>query len=280
VHATATPNRGSRRAAVAVVVAGLTAAAVISGAATATATTIGTQGVLTATVLTGAPVAMAQSSTSSPVGHLDQVIAIGRTLTVRGWELEPSAPLRVGTVHVYVDGAGTVLPPADAFRPDVAQPYPGTGSNHGFDDQVSFTASPGKHTVCAYGVSTSGGPSSLLGCQELTSPAQVNFSPIGAVDPLEFFPDGRAVVRGWALDPDDINTALQIHTYLDGRGVSIQQNGHAVENRPDVTAATGDGPRAFEVILPAQPAGRHTVCSYGINIGAGSNALLGCRTFG
>ena len=237
--------------------------------------------VAAAALFAGGAVAQAQTSARPPIGSLDQTIVLGSTITVRGWVLNPDAPTQVGTVHAYVDGTGYVLNPADRERLDVAQAYPGAGANHGFDAQVPLNRTAGQHTVCVYAINpSSGGANPLLRCQTFTLPGTPVVSPVGALDPLEFFADGRPVVRGWAVDPDDINQELEVRLYLDGRYVADLPPGQDRAQRPDVVQATGATDAGFVTIQPVPTPGPHTLCAYGINIGPGTNALLGCRTFG
>ena len=68
---------------------------------------------------------------------------------------------------------------------------------------------------------------------------------------------------------------VAIHSYLNGIGYAGATGG----SRPDVKAAypqttTNQG---FDLTWPATP-GTTTACVYAINIGPGSNVLLGCRT--
>lgn len=237
--------------------------------------------VAAAALLGGGGLAHAQTTAHQPIGSLDQAIVLGSTITVRGWILNPDAPSQVGTVHAYVDGTGYVLNPADRQRLDVAQAYPGAGGNHGFDAQVPLNHTAGAHTVCVYAINASSrGANPLLGCKSFTLTGPPVVSPVGALDPLEFFADGRPVVRGWAVDPDDINQDLEVRLYLDGRYVADLPPSQDRAQRPDVTQATGATHAGFVSIQPAATPGPHTLCAYGINTGPGANALLGCRTFG
>ena len=87
--------------------------------------------------------------------------------------------------------------------------------------------------------------------------------------------DGRTHITGWAADPD-LGTAagLTVRFYVDGGYAGAATTGLS---RPDVARAY---PRygthtGFSAAVP-MPVGTHTVCSYAINRGTGSNASLGC----
>jgi hypothetical protein len=80
-------------------------------------------------------------------------------------------------------------------------------------------------------------------------------------------------VSGWAIDPDTM-AAIQVHTYIDGQGAGGTIAG---VSRPDLLGPFPlyGADHGYSVSYPASP-GPHTVCTYGINVGAGSNVLLGC----
>ncbi len=72
----------------------------------------------------------------------------------------------------------------------------------------------------------------------------------------------RIVVHGYVRDPDTTE-AVTVHVYVDGRGMAIER-GNLSEQRFSAT------------ILGIAP-GPHQVCAYGINVGPGTNTLLGCN---
>ena len=97
-------------------------------------------------------------------------------------------------------------------------------------------------------------------------------SPSGVVDGIGVAPGG-AMFTGWTVDPNAHDT-LDVHTYVDGRLVDVSTAG---VSRPDVgLALPGYGAaHGFVIVLPLTP-GPHDVCVYGINVGAGTNALIEC----
>lgn len=85
-----------------------------------------------------------------PVGRLDSVAVDGAgDLTMRGWAIDPDAPLEPVAVHLYVDGRVTAVL-ANESRPDVGAAYPGAGSLHGFTGGMRVGSGP--HTACAYAI--------------------------------------------------------------------------------------------------------------------------------
>jgi hypothetical protein len=84
-------------------------------------------------------------------------------------------------------------------------------------------------------------------------------------------------VNGWALDPDQLATSINVHVYVDG---VLAAGAIADKVRNDIAAARpGAGAlHGFSASVSAE-AGDRTVCVYAINVGAGyTNPLLGCRT--
>lgn len=99
--------------------------------------------------------------------------------------------------------------------------------------------------------------------------------PIGYLD--QVIPSGSTAisVQGWAADPDNLALPLTVRATLDGAGAG--QVVTAV-SRPDVVKALSTGPTpGFAMTLAAQP-GSHTVCVTAVNISAGGDTSLGCRT--
>jgi len=100
--------------------------------------------------------------------------------------------------------------------------------------------------------------------------------PRGAVDSIRRSPGG-ATVSGWSHDPDT-TTPMQVHLYdnTTGQFLGSVPTGGA---RPDVQAGVPGAPgtTGYVAVVPLS-AGRRDVCAYGINVGTGSNALLGCRS--
>ncbi|HVE94007.1 MAG TPA: hypothetical protein VNB24_03735 [Acidimicrobiales bacterium] len=97
-------------------------------------------------------------------------------------------------------------------------------------------------------------------------------SPFGSFDAAQRVAGGIAV-GGWAIDADTVNP-IPVHVYVGSSAHGVL----ASDRRPDVAAvypAYGQE-HGFNTVVPAAP-GRHRVCVYGINQGAGANSALGCR---
>ncbi len=108
--------------------------------------------------------------------------------------------------------------------------------------------------------------------------------PVGSYD-LATSPRSRTIrIAGWAFDPDAKTSPVTIHAYVGGEAGQAGAEGHnlgaAGGYRPDVGSAypgVGDN-HGFDFTFETSKVGSLPVCVYAINIGAGGNVLLGCRT--
>ena len=84
-------------------------------------------------------------------------------------------------------------------------------------------------------------------------------------------------VIGWTIDPNK-KSAIDVHVYIyHGSNAPAGYATKANASRPDVGAAypAYGAKHGYNFNVPA-PKGTSTVCAYGIDYGAGQNALLGC----
>ncbi len=99
-------------------------------------------------------------------------------------------------------------------------------------------------------------------------------NPNGTIDSIATY-GNHADAQGWAYDPNAPGSAVKMVAYVNGK---LSAYGPTDRPRPDVNAAykvTG----GHGYLLPLQlPDGANNVCLYAINLGAGANSLLGCRT--
>ncbi|MEX2447268.1 MAG: peptidoglycan DD-metalloendopeptidase family protein [Solirubrobacterales bacterium] len=112
-----------------------------------------------------------------------------------------------------------------------------------------------------------------------------NNDPRGHLDKVGSPAAGKVRVAGWAFDPNAKTRALTIHVYVGGKagkkGAKGYSIGKADRKRNDVAKAfKGVGPKhGFDkAIAVGGKRGLQAVCVYAINVGKGSNKLLGCRT--
>jgi hypothetical protein len=209
-----------------------------------------------------------------PVGRLESVTASGRAVQVAGWTFDPDAPTTASEVRIYADGHYVGRLSAGGARPDVVAAYPNAGPNSGFSGSVAL--GPGRHTVCAYAVDQGSGLGNRpLGCRVATLDVSA-WQPVGNLDSVIAYPDGRVAVSGWTWDPDVGQGSNGVRLYVDGRWAASFM---ATGSRPDIAAAFSEaGPLHGFTAMIRIPAGRHTVCAYGMNVGRGSgDTRLGCR---
>lgn len=203
-----------------------------------------------------------------PFGKLESASVGLSGVRVKGWALDPDTDGPI-PVHFWVDGRSVVAAlTASAQRDDVHAAFPSFGPDHGFNALIQVPQ--GTHSVCAYAINTGPGSNQQIGCRFVT----VQNNPIGTLDSVTNAEAG-VVVRGWALDPNSAGP-IDVHVWVDGQPkVALR----ADRSRPDVGAAmprygANHGYRGTLTL----PHGAHTVCTYGIDVGPGTNTALGCRT--
>jgi hypothetical protein len=120
---------------------------------------------------------------------------------------------------------------------------------------------------------------------ETTHPSKPN-DPIGHVDLLKSPQPGQLRVAGWAFDQSAPTKSVEIHVYVGGKskgpGVQSFVLGSTDKSRPDVqrdySAANANATAGFDGVLTDIRAGKRRVYVYAINVGKGSNVLLGSKT--
>lgn len=201
-----------------------------------------------------------------PLGSLDAVSVGPGQVTAKGWALDPDVSESIA-VHMYVDGTGYAAS-ASTNRPDIGTLFPAYGPAHGF---VTTRPAPSGHrNVCTYAINREAGANKLLGCRAVV----VGGSPFGALDSARQVPGG-VQVSGWSLDPD-VAGPIQVHAYAGAAGVAIT----ASRPRSDIARLfPAWGPNhGYLTTIPTSANGSTSVCTYGIDVGAGSNVVLGCRS--
>ncbi|POX65827.1 hypothetical protein C1N74_12205 [Microbacterium sp. SGAir0570] len=202
---------------------------------------------------------------ADPQGMVDDLYPVPGGFRVRGWAVDPNTTEPM-TVHVYRGSSGRAIQ-TSVIRDDVLKIYPSANRRSGFDEFISAPA--GSSTVCVYGINVGWGQNSTLGCRNLEVRAGQAF---GGIDTTV---TGESVrMRGWAIDPDT-RDSLTIHTYIDGTAVV----GRADVTRADIARAyPGYGAdHGIDETFELDP-GTHRICAYAINVGPGTNQLLGCES--
>lgn len=102
------------------------------------------------------------SSHNDPIGHLDHISGMTGQIYMNGWALDKDLPTTPLAIHVYV-GSGDdrefcAAFNADVYREDVAKAFPGTGTNHGFEQYI-YTDKSGYQQVDVFAINIGGGTS-------------------------------------------------------------------------------------------------------------------------
>ncbi|MBI1843320.1 MAG: SpoIID/LytB domain-containing protein [Actinobacteria bacterium] len=206
---------------------------------------------------------------TNPFGSFDTLTGAGGGVRVEGWALDPNTADPID-VHAYVDGSFAGAVRSSLSRTDLAGPYPGLGTDHGFSALVP--AGGGNRNVCLYAINVGPGTNRLIACRQIVLGAD----PFGSFDRVSA---GEAGVRvgGWALDPNATGP-IDVHAYVDGAFAGAFPADVA---RADIAGAFPGfgGSHGFDALIGAQlPGGSHNVCIYGINVGTGTNSFIGCRS--
>jgi hypothetical protein len=122
-----------------------------------------------------------------------------------------------------------------------------------------------------YGINVGPGGNTTLGCVNLTPPPR---SPVGTLEAAATNNHGGIQVKGWTFDPNT-TAPIQVQVYVNG---AYKGSGTANTSRPDVGARyPGYGNNhGYAFIVPSGAGPGARVCTYGINVGPGSNTTLGC----
>jgi hypothetical protein len=105
-------------------------------------------------------------------------------------------------------------------------------------------------------------------------------NPVGIVDAVVPVAGG-VQVAGWSFDPNDRDFPIDTHIYLGQPGAAREGTNLGATNvdRPDVNATQGTtGTHGFWTEIHTGLRGDVEVCVAAINIGAGDNEWLSCRT--
>jgi hypothetical protein len=210
------------------------------------------------------------SLSGAPVGS-SSVRVSANLATVSGWAYDYDVPNDPVKIVVYVNGRIAWYGMTAGSSAGVNASYRITGT-HAFS--VRLPLPDGSDTVCVYAINQGNGFNTTLGCPVFG----VSGSPIGMLDSVGVTAGGAgntATVTGWTYDYDAPASAIKAVLYLNGR---IAAYGPTSEPRSDVNAVYGiTGTHGYTFSIPL-PAGSNQLCMYGINTGAGSNTLIGCRT--
>jgi hypothetical protein len=111
--------------------------------------------------------------------------------------------------------------------------------------------------------------------------------PKGSFDSVSAPAPGQVRIVGWAFDPNAPRKTVSVRAYVGekagpGDAARYELGPVAGGHRADLLAAfpRAGSPHGFDLSFPVVGSGRQKVCLYALDIGAGSDALLGCRHVG
>ncbi len=204
----------------------------------------------------------------NPIGQLDEPSPAPAGIVVSGWAFDPDTPTSPISVRIEVDGTPVATTSADIGRLDVATAYPAAGANHGFSATVPAT--PGTHSVSVVALNVGSGANKRIATRNVEVRTG---APFGNLETVSAGP-GQVRVTGWVIDPDSAS-AIDIRVDLDGVAAGTSS---ASVDRADVGAVFPGYGRVhgFDVVVPAAN-GFRTARVVGLNVGAGSSAVVGTR---
>ena len=191
---------------------------------------------------------------NNPTGSMSAPAVSGNTATFTGTATDTNSSNPV-VVSGYVDGKHAL----DSIA---------AGANHSYT--IALPVSEGNHQLCLYAINLGAGSNTQLGCQSIL----IRNNPFGVLESAGQVPTGLQAT-GYAIDLNS-NSAVSVWAFLDGKKVAQTSAGLP---RPDLQSRypTAGPNHGFSLVIPAS-AGRHALCLWSINIGPGSNTLLGCST--
>ena len=219
---------------------------------------------------------------NDPFGSIDAIETKEDGVRISGWAIDRDAPLEPVELHVYIGGSADsgeaknvykIL--ADKERGDVAEKYPGTGKNHGYDATLDIT---GTEVIYIYLYNIGEGQNVLLGAPTVNGKGN---DPFGSIDAIETEDDGVRI-SGWAIDWNAPLEPVELHVYIGGSADSGEAKNvykiTADKERGDVGEkypGTGKN-HGYNAVLDIT--GTEVIYIYLYNIGAGQNVLLGAPT--
>lgn len=196
--------------------------------------------------------------------------ADGMTLYLDGWAFDGSDLTWQVPVTVTVDGVPTISMVAN--RPSPGLNSYGVPYDHGFFGALTMP-NTGSHQVCIYLSNTLAGGPQTAKCLTAYAPENPQRDdPRGAVA-ASVSSNGDINVSGWMYDPSSFGTSIPGWLVDNGSLVRTHvANGKSPELYP---YGVGGDHGISQTIVPTSY-GAHSVCIYGINVGWGKNAWVGC----
>lgn len=204
----------------------------------------------------------------SPVGAFTGVTSSPEGMRLTGWAIDPDTAGPV-EIHVYSNDVRRLVFAADATTQTVPAAWSPFGAAHGIDRSVALPE--GSNRICLWAVNVGVGEVKPIGdCRTVN----VDRSPFGEFDIVASGPTS-ATVAGWVIDADT-SGPVTVHVYVDGSYRTAVTAGESVSG---LGALYGYGDlHGYRAELPLS-IGRHSICLWPVNVGAGHvRQLRQCRT--
>lgn len=156
-----------------------------------------------------------------------------------------------------------------------------------WDDHQRIHQYRGGHDETWGGVTINIDNNYVEGATAGTAGAPTPDDPKGSFDYAESPAPGQVRISGWAFDPNAPRKPVAIRAELGGKASGSATARHelgpiAAQPRADLLIAhpRAGAPHGFDASFPVVGSGRQRLCVYAIDIGPGSDSLLGCRAVG
>jgi cell wall-associated NlpC family hydrolase len=217
-----------------------------------------------------------------PIGATRSIAAVpvdrgaGASIMAKGWAGDPDALSRNVRVYAVQDGKHVVA----STRTDVAMPAVtkarGLGATPGF--ALTIPVASGTHTICIVVHSLDRGVDKVMKCvatplgTKLSSSTTSLHSPQGALTSASAN-SSTVNFQGWTTDADDLARRSTVVLYLDGASAETVTTHSFTTSTPPAGAGMRS---AFTFSVPVA-SGTHEGCIWAVNVGFGSNTMLGCQ---
>lgn len=190
-------------------------------------------------------------------------------VSFEGYALDPddySAPV---TAMFTVDGQVAAYFVADGYSPQL-NAY-GVYAPHGLSGAFGVSGSDTNASLCMFLFNVGPGSSTLAQCSTVYLPSQ---SPSGGVSAV-FDDRGNLNVSAYAFDPNAPAESLAVWIVDNGQ---LKVARMANDAQPSLAPYGIPGAHGASISYFAGTTGSHDICVYAVNVGAGSNAWIGCKT--
>jgi hypothetical protein len=114
----------------------------------------------------------------------------------------------------------------------------------------------------------------LLAGTVASATVDTSHNPVGNVEAISYTPTGVSI-SGWAADPDARMSTIKVAVFANGtRQVIAPADGLRVT--PTAAERPYGNHHGYNLALPIATNGSYNFCVYGVNIGSGNGAWLGC----